>query len=121
VRTRSAPQALSNTIQEQLRQARACPSPDVRSMDEVVALSTSRQKFNMWVMTVFGACALLLAGIGIYGLMAYSVEQRRRRSASAWPWARRRRRSGTWSSGRGWCSRWPASRSASRPRSGSRG
>ena len=45
-------------------------------MDEVVSLSTARQRFNMLLMTVFGGAALLLAAIGIYGLMAYSVEQR---------------------------------------------
>ncbi len=52
------------------------PVSDVRSMDEVVSLSTSRQRFNMLLMSVFGGSALLLAAIGIYGLMAYSVEQR---------------------------------------------
>jgi ABC-type antimicrobial peptide transport system permease subunit len=45
-------------------------------MTEVVSLSTSRERFNMWLMTVFGLSALLLAAIGVYGLMAYSVEQR---------------------------------------------
>lgn len=49
---------------------------DVKSMDDIVSTSVSRQKFNMWLMSVFGGCALLLAVIGTYGLMACSVEQR---------------------------------------------
>ena len=47
-------------------------------MDQVISISTARQRFNMLLMTVFGSAALLLAAIGIYGLMAYSVEQRTR-------------------------------------------
>ena len=77
VRTRGESQGVLSAIRNELRQATGLPLSDVRSMDEVVATSIGQQRFNMLLMTVFGCSALLLAALGIYGLMAYSVEQRR--------------------------------------------
>ncbi len=77
VRTHGDPQVLTGAITDALRQASdGFPVANVRTMDEVVERSTSRQDFNMLLLTIFGAVALTLAGIGIYALMAYSVEQR---------------------------------------------
>ncbi len=77
VRTSVEPQSLSAAIQEQLRQVSGgLPIAGIRSMEEVETRSLARQNFNMLLMTIFGCSGLLLAAIGVYGLMAYSVQQR---------------------------------------------
>jgi len=76
IRTRGEPIQMRAAAEDVLRQVTGLPVSDIRGMNEIVRRSTSRERFHMLLMSVFGAMSLLLAAIGIYGLMAYSVEQR---------------------------------------------
>lgn len=77
VRTRMEPHSLTSAVTNAIRESTGgLPVAHIRSMDEIVVLTTSRERFNMLLLSVFGSSALLMAAIGIYGLMAYSVQQR---------------------------------------------
>jgi putative ABC transport system permease protein len=76
VRTRVAPYSLSTSIQHSFQEVADLPVAHIRSMDQIVVGSTARNQFNTVLLGIFAFFAILLASIGLYGLMAYSVEQR---------------------------------------------
>jgi putative ABC transport system permease protein len=79
VRTAQEPYSLTSDIQRELRLASGgLAIGHIRSMDGVVKQSTARSDFNTILLAAFASIALLLAAVGIYGLISFSVGQRTR-------------------------------------------
>jgi putative ABC transport system permease protein len=77
VRTQVEPHTLVPPITAALREASGgLPVAHIRSMNEIEARNTARQRFDMLLLIVFGSSGLLMAAIGVYGVMSYSVQQR---------------------------------------------
>jgi putative ABC transport system permease protein len=77
VRTEGRPSALASSVRQALRGLDAgLPTYDVRTMREVRRYTTWEQRFFGEAMGAFAAAALLLACLGVYGLLAHTVGQR---------------------------------------------
>lgn len=76
VKTRQDPSALSHSVTDALQRIdRRQPISAIRTMDDYFSNSVSRNRFNGMLMSLFGVCALITAGLGLFGLIQFRANQ----------------------------------------------
>jgi len=77
VRTKGDPMSVVASVRNEIRSLdRALPISQLRSMEDVMSSARSRPRFLTLLLTLFSSISLLLAALGIYGVISYSVAQR---------------------------------------------
>jgi putative ABC transport system permease protein len=79
VRASGAPMSLAGAVKNEVQSVdRNVPASNISTMDQFLSASVAPRRFNLLLVSVFATAGLLLAGAGLYSVIAYAVSQRRR-------------------------------------------